>query len=110
MEEPLGSSESMMPPRAKRGGSPAALEKALRIEERSRSLGSAAIGKDKQLTSGRETRTNICRWPKIKMVSGKRGKHSKVLEEAMLRFYIPYVFSGEWGPCSHFYQGMLVAT
>ena len=21
----------------------------------------------------------------------------------MLRFYIPYVFSGEWGPCSHFY-------
>ena len=50
IEKPLGSSKSMMPPRAKRVVSPAVLERAPRIEERSRSLGSAAIGKDKQLT------------------------------------------------------------
>ena len=47
MEKLLGSSESMMPPRAKRGVSPVSLERAPRIEERSRSLGSAAIGKDR---------------------------------------------------------------
>jgi hypothetical protein len=51
---------------------------------------------------------DICRWLKVKMASGKRGRASKGRRGAMLTFIFFDVCPAMWGPCSRFYREVVI--